>query len=64
MGWGKWFRDGSESVKEKTEKTRHGTEKHTLRSTGGSKSNHSHVIVKEKASGGKTAHGAGPKHNR
>ena len=58
MGWSSWFSDGSgEKVSTKTESDgRGGSRTHFLRSTGGSKSNHSHTVVHNKSSGQKSAH--------
>jgi hypothetical protein len=64
MGWGNWFRDGKDQLKEKTVRTSEGRETHWLRSVGGSKENHTHVVVKEKDNGHTSAHGNGPKNER
>ena len=64
MGWRSWFRDKGDDVKEKTVRTSEGKETHWLRSKDGDKENHSHVVVKEKDSGHKSAHGNGPKNER
>ena len=65
MGWGKWFSHAGDKIVTKTEKSGSRTSKHTLRSAGGSKQNHTHVVTHTSAkTGRKTAHGAGPKNKR
>lgn len=57
MGWSNWFSDGNDSVTEKTVQKDNGdVERHTLRSTGDDRSNHSHTVVVEKSSGRSSAH--------
>lgn len=65
MGFGKWFSDGGEKVSTKTERSGNRVTQHTLRSTGGDKSNHTHVVTHTNTSTGRTtAHGNGPKKER
>lgn len=65
MGFGKWFSDGGSKITTKTERSGSRVPQHTLRSVGGNKSNHTHVVVHKNTSTGRsTAHGAGPKHKR
>lgn len=64
MSWGSWFKDGTDEVKEKVVKTSEAKETHYLRSVGGDKQNHTHVVIKEKDNGHTSAHGNGPKNER
>jgi hypothetical protein len=65
MGWSKWFSSGGSKVSTKTESSGNRVSTHTLRSVGGSKSNHTHVVTHTNTSTGRTtAHGAGPKSKR
>ncbi|MFA6077639.1 MAG: hypothetical protein WC724_01320 [Candidatus Paceibacterota bacterium] len=53
MGWGNWFSDSNgDSVSEKTEsRSDGGTTYEVLRDTGGSKSDHQHIIVERSSDG-------------
>jgi hypothetical protein len=64
MSWSSWKKDGGERVSSKN--TRSGGDKTTqwLRSTGGNKSNHTHVSLTRKSNGKSSAHAAGPKKRR
>jgi hypothetical protein len=71
MGWGKWFNDstGPGEVKEKTERHADGTtDKHYLRTAdhvrSTDKENHTHVFVRERPDGSKSAHGFPQKNER
>lgn len=58
MGFGKWFSDGGSKITTKTERSGSRVPQHTLRSVGGNKSNHTHVVVHKNTSTGRsTAHG-------
>lgn len=66
MGWTDWFKDstGPGEVKEKTSTESDGSKSsHWMRTSDhakeGSRKDHSHVIVTEKPSGSKSAHGHG-----
>jgi hypothetical protein len=66
MAWSDWIKNdnGSES-KVKVEKDSSGeTRTHFLNSGGGSRENHTHVIVREHKDGGKSAHCVPHKANR
>ncbi len=64
MGWGDWLKGsgGSES-KTKTERSGGTKTTHHLNTKGGSRQNHTHVIVREKGDR-KTAHCVPHKNNR
>ncbi len=65
MGWSKWFSHSGDKVSTKSERSGNRSSEHTLRSSGGSKRNHSHVVTHTNTSTGrKTAHGAPPKDKR
>jgi hypothetical protein len=63
MSWSDWCKDSSGGkVSEKVEKSSDGSkDTHYIRTSddtrSGSKDNHSHVMVREKADGSSTAHG-------
>lgn len=65
MGFGKWFSHGGSKVSTKTERSGNRVSEHTIRSVGGDKSNHTHVVTHTNTKTGRTtAHGAGPKNKR
>ncbi len=65
-GWGGWFNDKGGSVNEKTEsRSDGGSTSHYLRDTGGSKSDHQHIVVERDSSGrAERAHGIPNKSKR
>ena len=59
MGWSPWQKDstGNESRERVETKPDGSKETHTLRTDGGSRNDHRHIVVNERADGRKTAHG-------
>ena len=67
MGWSNWFSSGNGGeTKVKTEKSSDGSKTtHFLNTTGGSRKNHSHTVVKSGSDGkAKSAHHTGLKDQR
>ena len=65
MGWSKWFGvGGGESETTKSSKTSYGTRKESLRTSGGSKSNHQHTWLKFNSSGKLFSGGSTPPKNK